>query len=127
VEGSEKTAATAEEEQALAKRRQALEARPKVALPIGMDFEKLGWDASRFRLFAWLEVTTAVLLDVLMLVAGIALVRRRVSGITLGLAAAAAKLVRLFLVYGFVALVIVPPLARGAGRGGLEAVAREQE
>ena len=62
-----------------------------------------------------------------MLVAGIGLLRRRMWGIRLAIAAAAAKIVRLVLLYSYVALAIVPPIAQGSGRMAFEATMQQQK
>ena len=127
VDEAEKTATTAAEKKALQHQRKTIEARPKVALPIGMDFEKMGLVGTRYALFSWVDVTTGLGLDVLMLVAGVGLVGRRKWAPGLGLTAAAAKIVRLVLVYGYVALAIVPPIAQGTGRMAFETVMQQQQ
>jgi hypothetical protein len=125
IEEAEKSAATDQERQALELKRKALAARPKWELPVGMDFEKMGLMGRSVAVFAAVDVSTALVLDLLMLAAGIGLVQRQTWGVRLGLAAAAAKLVRLVLVYGYAALVIIPPFAQGSGRVAFEAMAQQ--
>jgi hypothetical protein len=125
LEVAEKKAATEEEKRAIEKQRKALSASRKFELPIGMDFEKMGLKGRRFAVFAWVDVATAVLLDIVLIVSGIGLLRRQMWGLRLGLAALAAKLVRLVLLYGYVAVAIIPPIAQGSGRVAFEAMAQQ--
>jgi hypothetical protein len=127
VEEAEKSATTPAEKQALQKQRKALETTPKVSLPIGMDLEKLGFSGKKYTVFSVVDVTTALVLDVLLLVAGIGLIRRRMWALRLGIGTAAAKIVRLVLVYGFVILVVIPPLAQGSGRVAFEGMIQQMK
>jgi len=125
IEVAARAAKTEDEKKAVEARRKEVEASPKVILPIGMDIDKLGLNRSEFGVFSWAEVVTGLVLNVLLLVSGIELVRRHSWGVRLGLATAAAKLVRLVLAYGYVALVLIPPLAQATGRMAFEAVAQQ--
>jgi hypothetical protein len=126
LDAADKAATSDEERQALRQKRQEIEARPKAEIPITMNLEKLGMADWKFVGFACVEVATAMLLHVLMLAAGIGLVRRQPWGIRLGIAAALAKIVRLVLVFGFAALVLVPLLAQGSGRVAWEMTVQQQ-
>jgi hypothetical protein len=125
LEVAEKQARTDGEKQELEKQRKALAARPKWELPAALDFEKLGMNIKTMGVFTAVDVTTAVVLDILLIVAGIGLVRRQMWGIRLGFAAAAAKIVRLVLLYGYTVVWIIPPLARATGRAAFEAMAQQ--
>jgi predicted Holliday junction resolvase-like endonuclease len=125
IEVAARAAKTEDEKKAVEARRKAVENSPKVILPVGMDIDKMGLNRSEFRVFSWAEVVTGFVLNVLLLVSGIELVRRHSWGIRLGLATAAAKIVRLVLAYGYVALVLIPPLAQATGRMAFEAVAQQ--
>lgn len=124
---AEKAAETDEEKQALAEKRKAIEARPKVAIPIGMDFDKMGMNDPSFKAYYWTELATALGLNVLMIVSGIDLVRRRARGITLGIGVAVAKIVRLVAVYSFFGLVVAPTLAQKSGEMVGEMMIQQQE
>jgi hypothetical protein len=125
LEEAEKRAATEKEKQALETQRKALAARPKWELPIGMDFEKLGLKGTRVAVFSWVDVSTAVLLDILMIAAGVGLLRREMWGLNLALATAAAKILRLVLLYGYATIAIIPAVAQGSGRVAFEAVTQQ--
>jgi hypothetical protein len=125
LEAAEKAAATASEKRAIEKQRKALAARPKMELPIGMDFEKMGLSGPRFAIYAVADSASALVLDILMLAAGIGLVRRQMWGVRLGLLSAGLKIVRLVLVYGYATVAIIPPIAQGSGRVAFEAMAQQ--
>jgi hypothetical protein len=126
LDEAEKSAVTAAEKQKLAHQRKGLAGPTKIALPITLDMEKLGVAGTGYMLYYAVETTTAVILDILMLAAGIGLVQRRMWGIRLGVGTAAAKLLRLVLVNGCFILVIVPPLAQASGRVGYEMAMQAQ-
>ena len=71
------------------------------------------WASTTPRILAyyWIELTSGLLLNVAMITAGIGLLRRKPWGITLGAATAAAKILRLVLIYGYFALALAPVLA----------------
>lgn len=117
IEADEKEAETPSEKQELEKRRILIEARPKNPTPLGsFNFNKLRLNEPKLQIYGWLDVVTAILLNLLMLAAGIGLVQRKMWGLRLGVWTALAKLVRLVLVYSFFALAIVPGLARTYGQ-----------
>jgi hypothetical protein len=126
IDEAEKTASTASEKTELAARRKALEVPAKLTIPIGMDLEKLGMGGWKFVLYYGFDVATALVLDVLLLVAGIGMLRREMWGIRLGIAAAAGKIARLVLLYSFVIVAVIPPMAQGSGRVALE-MAQQQK
>ena len=125
IEEAEKTATTAGEKAELDIRRKALGDRPKVALPIGMDLEAMGLGGRRFTVYSWVDASTALLLDVGLLVAGIGLLRRELWALRLAIATAAAKIIRLVLLYSYVVLAIVPPIAQGSGKLAVEMMAQQ--
>jgi hypothetical protein len=124
---AEKAAKTEEEKEALADQRKAIEARPKITIPMGMDFGKLGFDDPKFQAYYWTELSSALILNILMIVAGIALVQRKMWGLSLGLWTAAAKIVRLVLVYSYFGLVLVPPFAQKSGELAGEMMIQQQQ
>ena len=126
LEDAEEAAETESEKQALQEQRKAIEARPKVEIPMAMDFNKLGLNDPKFVAYYGVELTTALVLNVLMIVAGIGLVRRKMWGLSLGTWTAVAKLVRLVLVYTFFALAIVPTLAQKSGEVAGEMMIQQQ-
>ena len=125
IEEAEKTAATAAEKAALASQREALEVQPKGELPLGMDPEKMGLSGGKVMIYYLVDSMTALVLNVLLLAAGIGLVGRRMWGIRLAMATAAAKIVRLVLLYSFVVVAIIPPIAQGIGKLAFEAVLKQ--
>jgi hypothetical protein len=116
VDAEEKAAQTEEEKRALQEKRQMIEAR-KVAVPItSMDFGKMGFSEPKVIGFYAADLLTAIVLDVLMIVAGVGLLQRRLWGLKLGLWTAGLKIVRLVVAQSVFALVIAPPLAEKMGR-----------
>jgi hypothetical protein len=126
LDEAEKRATTAVEKAALAAQRKALEVRPTLAIPIGMDLKGLGL-GDRFDQFTKVDATTAIAVDIAMLVAGIGLLRRTLWGIRLAIAVAAVKIIRLVLLYTYLALVLIPPIAQGSGRLAFEVVVQQQK
>ena len=124
---AETTATTEPQKQEFEARRKALEVRPKLSLPTEMDQERLGFGSLEYKLYSWVDVASAMLLDILLLVAGIGLLGRRTWGIRLGIATAAAKIIRLILFYGYMALAIIPLVAQGQGRMMSEMLIEEQQ
>jgi hypothetical protein len=127
LDEAEKAVVAEAEKEALKEQRKTLEARPQVAMPMTMDFDKLGMNTPRVRAYYWTEIVTGLLLNVLMIVSGIGMVRRKLWGINLGIYTAAAKLARLLLVYSFFALAVVPPLAEGSGKMAGEMMIQQQK
>src|SRR5262249_37679167 len=74
----------------------------------------LGMSDPKVRTYYWLELTSGLLLNLAMIVAGIGLVRRKRWGITLGIATALAKIVRLLAVYGYFAVAVSGPVAKAS-------------
>jgi hypothetical protein len=117
IEADEKEAKTDSEKQALRERRIAIEVRPRSPTPMGsFDFNKLKLNEPKLQIYGWVDVGTAILLNLLMLAAGIGLVQRKMWGLRLGVWTALAKIVRLLLLYSFFALAIVPGLAQTLGK-----------
>jgi hypothetical protein len=123
----EQAAASEAEKVLLQKLRATIKARRSVTIPIGMDLEKLGWGGGKMQAYAFVDAGTALALDALMIAAGIAMIRRRSWGLRAGLWAALGKIVRLVLVYGYAALVLVPPLAQASGKLAGEMVVQQQK
>jgi hypothetical protein len=116
IEEQEKDAETEGEKLSLKADREAIEARPKAAVPPTFDFNKLRMSDPKLTAYGWVDVSSALLLNVLMLVGGIGLVRRKTWGLSLSIGTFVAKIARLVLLYAYFALVIVPPLAQTMGK-----------
>src|SRR3954452_25454004 len=127
VEEEAKTATTDVEKQSLEARRREIEARPKVQMAPGMDFNKMGMNDPKLRFYGWADALSAVVLNVAMLASGIGLVRRRRWGISLGIGTALAKIVRLVVLYSFFALAVVPTLAQNMGKFVGEMMVQQQQ
>jgi hypothetical protein len=120
LEEAEKAATTAEEKAAIEEQRVEVRSRPKPNFGFN-DPSVLGFDNPKLKMYIWVELLTSLVLNVMMLVAGIALVNRKPSGITLGLWTAGLKILRLILIYSLFAIVVVPPLALGLGKVAIQA------
>jgi hypothetical protein len=116
IDQAEKTAKTTSEKAELDARRKAFGEPRKLALPIGMDLKAMGMGGPRFTAFTWIDALTGILFNVGLLVAGIGLLRRELWGLRLAIATAAAKIIRLLLLYSYAVLAIVPPMAQGTGK-----------
>jgi hypothetical protein len=127
LEESEKNASTVRLKAALAAKLAALQARPKVTIPYGMDLEQLGLVGLKFTVYSWVDVITALALDALMVIAGLGLLQRKTSALRLAIATAAAKIIRLVLLYSYVVLAIVPPIAQASGRMAIEITSQQQK
>jgi hypothetical protein len=116
LKGQEKAAKTEAEAQELREKREALQAEANRVVVAPPDMQTMGFTDPKVVAFAWVDLLTSLLLNVLMLAAGIGLVARRRWSPRLGVATASAKIVRLVLLYGFFALAIVPELSRRLAR-----------
>jgi hypothetical protein len=116
LKDKEKAAKTEAEIQELRERRAVLQAQANQVVVMPPDMSTMGLTDPNVVAFAWVDLLTNLLLNVLMLVAGIGLVARRRWSPRLGVATASAKVVRLVLLYGFFALAIVPGLSRRMGQ-----------
>lgn len=109
LQALEKAAEDENEKKALREQQKAIQARPVPKMP---DFSKLTNDG-RFLGYTIADVVTGFVLNVLMIISGIALVRLREWGRKIALWVAALKIVRLLALNVFVALVLTPLMARG--------------
>lgn len=109
LQEQEKAAKEEKEKQELRAKQQALRAQPVPKMP---DFAKLAEDV-RFLGYTIADVVSGFVLNVLMLISGIALVRYKEWGRKTALWVAALKIVRLVALNTFLALVLVPHITRG--------------
>jgi hypothetical protein len=123
IEAAETEAAKKE----LQEERKAIEARPKIMITPGMDWTQMGFNDRPFLIYSWVEVVTGLLLNVLLIVSGIGLVRRKTWGLNLGIWTGAAKIVRLLLVYSYFAVAVVPPMAQKTGEMAAKMVVQQQQ
>jgi hypothetical protein len=124
----EETKAETDEEKAkIAAKRQEIanELKRPVLIPT-MDFSKMGMDDPKFMAYWWADVVTSLVLNVLMLLSGIALVRFKPVGIKLALWVAGLKIARLIAVYGYFVLAIVPVLSQKIGQVVIEMLQQQQ-
>lgn len=103
----------AKEKQALRAQRNDLEARPIPEMP---DMTKM-WGANQPLVIGYglTDITTALVLNLAMIVSGIGLVRLSDWGRRLGLWVAWLKIARLVMLYAFFAIAVVPMIAKGYG------------
>jgi hypothetical protein len=121
LDADEKAAQTEEEKAAIVERRIEIRSRPKPNFGVN-DPTELGFDDPRLAFHLWIDLLSSLVVNVMMLFAGIALVNRKRSGITLGIWTAGLKILRLIVVYGAFAIVIVPNIARNMGKVVLQAM-----
>jgi hypothetical protein len=106
LKDEEKAAKSDKEKAEVEARRKKLEARPEAKMP---DFSKMyGTDEPRVIGYWITDLASGVVLNLLMLIAGIGLVAVQEWGRKLGIWIAALKIVRLIALYGFNIIVIVP-------------------
>ena len=123
----QKNAQTEAKKGELTERRRELEESLKRPSPMPMfDMSKMGLDDPK--LIGWwaTDVVTALILNVLMLVSGIALVRFKPSGLSLGKWVAGLKIARLVVLYSVFIVVIVPPLSRNYARAVVDMFQQQQ-
>lgn len=111
----EKAAKTDQEKIEAAARRMEIEKRPKSTIPVMVDFTKMGFTDPKLLAWSWTELATSLVLNVMMLVAGVGLMNWKSWARPLGIWTAVLKIVRLVLVYGFFTLTIAPLLAQKMG------------
>jgi hypothetical protein len=111
----EKAAKTDKEKIEAAARRLEIERRPKSTIPVTVDFTKMGFADPQFIAWTWVDVLSGIVLNLMMIASGIGLLHWQPAGRTLGVWTAVAKIVRLFLIYGYFILAIVPPFCRKMG------------
>jgi hypothetical protein len=115
LDEADQAAKSDEEKAAIEKQRIEVRSRPKPNFGLN-DPSSLGLDDPKLMKYMWADLLTSLVLNLMMLIAGIALVNRKPSGITLGLWTAGLKIIRLILIYSLFAIVVVPTLARTLGK-----------
>ncbi|MDR3635261.1 MAG: hypothetical protein P4L84_15765 [Isosphaeraceae bacterium] len=124
---AEQNDATAKKKAEIAERRKETEEslkRPMI-MP-AMDLGKMGLDDPKFVGWMVADVVTGLILNVLMLVSGVALVRFKPSGLTLGFWVAVLKIARLLVLWVFFILAVVPTLSRGYARFVVDMLQQQQ-
>lgn len=124
-EAEEQAATTDEAKTAVVEKRKRFEAEPLPPKVPQMDMGVIGLEEGGIRLYVGAEFLSGLVLNLLLLTAGIGLVMRKPWGIKLGLTVAAIKIIRLVLVYGYAALVIVPKVAVGMTRFQMQSMAQQ--
>lgn len=127
IAAAEEEATTEEQKADLKARRKEVENRPRMSATLKMDLSSTGLTDRRLAIYAWVEFLTGLTLNLMMMAAGIGLVMRRLWGLRLGMWVAAMKIVRLVLVYGYAALVIVPLVSVGMAKFQMQAIAQQQQ
>lgn len=124
-EDEEKAATTDEAKAAVAEKRKRFESEPQPPKIPRMDLGVIGMQETVVRYYVWAEFVSGLVLNILLLTAGIGLVMRRPWGIKLGLSVALLKMIRLVLVYGYAALAIVPKVAVGMAKFQMQSMAQQ--
>lgn len=126
VADQEQAATTEQEKEDLRAQRREIQRRPKPTLPPTMDMAKMGLDQPPVIATVWLDVLTSLVLNTLMIVAGVGLIRFREWGRRLSLWVAGLKILRLAIVSAAYVLVFVPVIARGVADMMADMMAQQQ-
>lgn len=127
LDEEEKAAATDEEKQRIEARRKAMESFPDFQGAVVDPWEAFPIHKTQFQIYMWTDLGTAFVLNLLMLAAGVGLVMRAEWGRKLGIWDAWLKIVRLVLVYGYMAVAIIPEFSSAMARFAIESIARQQQ
>ena len=92
----------------------------------GMDMAKMGFGRPEVVATMWIDVLTSLVLNSLMIVAGVGLIRFREWGRRLALWVAGLKIARLVIVNGVYVLVAVPIFSKGIADMMADAMAQQQ-
>jgi hypothetical protein len=113
-----KAATTVEEKAEIAAERKLIETRqdPTITQLNMMDLNKMGLNDPTNIAWSWAEVVSGLVLNALLLASGIGLLAWRSWARRLGVWTAALKIVRLFVLWGFFIVAIVPPVSRNLGK-----------
>ncbi|MDR3635259.1 MAG: hypothetical protein P4L84_15755 [Isosphaeraceae bacterium] len=104
---------TGESEKArLRKERERIEARPET-VEDRVDFTRVNRGTQRLAVYLWIDVLTGPLLNLLMLIAGVGLVRLKTWGLRLGIWVAALKAARLLALGLFLVAFVLPAISQG--------------
>ncbi len=127
LDEEEKTATTDAEKARIAERRKEIEAGPKTVVVGGMDFSKLRMDDPIILVYSWTDVISGLILNLLMLAGGIGLLHWKPWARSLAVWTAILKVIRLFLVYGFFVIAVIPPYCRRMGEMVSEMMASQPQ
>jgi hypothetical protein len=122
-----KAAKTEQEKIQAEARRLEIESRPKAIMPGMVDFNKFVYSDPIVISWFWTELVSSLILNVVMLVAGVGLFYYRSWGRTAGIWNAALKIVRLVLIYGIAVIAIVPLLSRNLATMAAEMIVAQQQ
>jgi len=128
LDEQEKTAKSDEEKAEITAKRKEILARKNVAFMPGLKSTKdFGFENPRLIAYVWVDFFTAFVLNVLLLASGIGLVMRKLWGLRLALGVAVAKIIRLILCYGYVAIEIVPAQAVSMSKAVVEMIQQQHQ
>jgi hypothetical protein len=127
LDEQEKAAATAEEKQEIEARRKVIQSAPDFQSAVVDPWEAFPIHEKRFQIYMGTDLLSALVLNLVMLAAGIGLVQRAEWGRKLGIWDAWLKIVRLVLVYGYLAIAIVPDFSTAMAKFAIESIARQQQ
>ena len=116
LEAQEKAALSEAEKAELREMRERVKVRPLNPAAGMMDWKRMGVFDPKLIAWTWTEILTGLAVNLMLLASGIGLVQYKSWGRKLGVWTAAAKIVRLVLVYGYCTMVIVPDFSRGSAR-----------
>jgi hypothetical protein len=126
LDEKEKAAKTDEEKLEIKAKRLEVEKRPKAVMPGTMDMKQMGWDDPKLVTYVWVTVMSGMLLNLLLLAAGIGLLQRRSWGLKLGLGVPVAKIVRLVVLCAYCTLVLIPEFSIKLAKTINEAMVQQQ-
>ena len=110
-----KTATTEKEKNAIAARRKVVEERPVVPMTPMMNFSDMGMDDPTLLTWSWIELTTGLVLNLMLLASGIGLLHCKTWSWKLGLWTAILKIARLMVVYAACIIVVIPIFSQKMG------------
>lgn len=122
----EEAAETDAEKAAVREERKQVENRPKVFLGGQMDLKAAGFNNQAWKRYVVVEFATGLTLNLLLLASGIGLVQMRRWGLVLGLWVAALKLLRLVLLYGYLATVLAPHFSQTLAKAQMQLIVQQQ-
>lgn len=122
----EKEAKSDQEKLDIRAKRLEIQNRPKAVMPGAADLESLGWNEPKVKTFFWVDFASGLILNVLLLAAGIGLLQRKSWGLNFSLGIAGTKIVRLVLLYGYYTVAIVPDLSLRMAKMAQQAIVQQQ-
>ncbi|HEV3168642.1 MAG TPA: hypothetical protein VGZ22_31845 [Isosphaeraceae bacterium] len=128
LDKQEKAAKTEAEKQEVASQRATLTGRSKstVGFNFSMDFNAMGLNDPRYLTYWYADTLTGLVMNVIMLASGIGLLMVKPWARTTWLWAAAIKIIRLILVWGYFAVAVVPGLSQRLGKFIYNMMAQQQ-